>query len=180
MLIWNRQHILMCLQDIHFPRKQQKICTAPEQQVSPLDNMNFVSLPLVGDSGFNFDFPFVSVAIEKTASGYRMSIGVSPITDFRCRQKNTFRQKYAGPMPYIRRSMFLTKHPFKTFKNGIKESFSQYHSFLQKIRAAAQVKRGCKTRQQVHSGAPTWRFDMQFGVDMEFTYMELTNGRNRL
>lgn len=25
-------------------------------------------------------------------------------------------------------------------------------------------------------GAPTWRFDMQFGVYMEFTYMELTNG----
>lgn len=154
-----------------FSQKTTEDMPAPEQQVSPLDNMNFVSLPLVGDSGFNFDFPFVSVAIEKTASGYRMSIGVSPL-QIADTVKNTHLTKYAGPAGTYYKDMFSIKHPFNTFKNGIKESFSH-------ITALTEIGRsGKEAAKQAASalGAPTWRFDMQFGVYMEFTYMELTNG----
>lgn len=153
-----------------FSQKTTEDMPLPEQQVSPLDNMDFSSLPLLGSTGMNFDFPFVSVAVEKTDTGYRMSIGFSPL-QIADTVRSTHLTKFAGAGGTYYKDMFSIAHPFKTFASGIKESFSH-------IAALKDMgKKGLDAAKKAAGalGAPTWKFDMQLGVYIEFTYMELTN-----
>ncbi len=142
-----------------------------EASIQPMTNMNFIELPLLGDSGFNFDFPFVSVSIDKTDTGYRMSIGVGvlQVVD-KIRGSNISDYDDVTGI----KDIFSIKHPFDTFSKGIKESAS----FISNLNDVAKKSADAAKKATSALGAPTWKFDVQLGAYFEFTYVELTNPEN--
>ena len=129
--------------------------------------MDFLELPLVGDTGMAFDFPFVSVGSIKTDTGYRMYIGVSAgqIAD---KVQHTHMTSYAGDTGAYYKDMFSIGHPIQSFKEGLAASYNNIFRDVPKLYDGATSA----------LGAPTWKFDVQIGVYFDFTYMQVTNPNN--
>lgn len=126
--------------------------------------MDFLELPLVGNTGMAFDFPFVSVGAIKTDTGYRMYIGVSAgqIAD---KIQHTHMTSYAGDTGAYYKDMFSIGHPIQSFKEGLSASYNNIFKDVPTLYDGATAA----------LGAPTWKFDVQIGVYFDFTYMQVTN-----
>lgn len=126
--------------------------------------MDFLELPLVGNTGMAFDFPFVSVGAIKTDTGYRMYIGVSAgqIAD---KIQHTHMTSYAGDTGAYYKDMFSIGHPIQSFKEGLSASYNNIFKDVPTLYDGATAA----------LGAPTWKLDVQIGVYFDFTYMQVTN-----
>ena len=124
---------------------------------SPVE-FQFTSLPLLGDVGMNLQFPFVNVGWQRTADGYRMFIGVSPMMIIdKVRQTATNRYKGDDGFDWV--TAFDPMHPFKTWKQGLDDSF---HAAFADARE--------KSVEDVASlGARQWRFNFALGMYFDFT-----------
>lgn len=129
--------------------------------------MDFLELPLVGNTGMSFDFPFVSVGAIKTDTGYRMYIGVSPV-QVADKVRGTHAATYAGDTGAYYKDMFSISHPIQSFKDGLAASYQNIFKDVPTLYDGATSA----------LGAPTWRFDVQIGVYFDFTYMQTTNPNN--
>lgn len=132
----------------------------------PVD-MNFESLPLLGDTAMQFDLPFVSVGSIKTDTGYKLYIGVSPtqIADTALGKHMT---SYAGDTGAYYKELFSIKNPIKTFKEGLATTYKEAFSNVPEAYSGATSA----------LGAPTWKLDVQVGVYFDFVYTTVSNPNN--
>lgn len=136
--------------------------------ITPLTNIDFIELPLIGDSGFNFSFKVVSLSVEKTDTGYHMSFGVNPIF-IADKIKGSGLSKFSD-ITGIKKIWFV-KNPFNTYAAGIKEAWK----FIGDLGTVAEQSMGAAKQMAGAFGAPTWKFNMELGATFDFTYVELTN-----
>ena len=123
---------------------------------SPFE-FEFNELPFLGSVGMNLQFPFVNVSWQRTASGYRMCLGVSPmhIID---KVKSDHTHLYHGDDGQYWGDLFAVGHPFKTAYQGLKESF----------KAAFAGREGQTKKDVAELGARQWRFDFAVGMAFDF------------
>lgn len=128
----------------------------------PLD-VNFTELPLLGDVGMDFNFPFVSMGVMRLDQGYRMYIGVSvgSITDLLAEQHMRY---YADDTGDYYGDLFKVDEPIKSFANGLKTAYEDAFKVIPRWNSSA-----------AGLGAPTWRFDVQVGVYFDFIYADVQN-----
>lgn len=136
--------------------------------VTPLSNVDFIELPLIGDISFNFSFPFASVSVERTDTGYHMSFGVNPIF-IADKIKGSNLSRYSDITGI--KKMWSLKNPFSSYVAGIKEAWK----FIGDLGTVAEQSM-CAAKQMAGAlGAPTWKFNLEIGATFDFTYAELTN-----
>ena len=133
--------------------------------------MEFDELPLIGSSGFNFDFPFVSVSWEEVDDiTRRLNIGVSPIqivdavkgtnmSDY----KTDNGKEYSSMLDVLK-----SGHPAQTMKEGLSSAFKDVFNGFgpSNMGAAASL------------GGPTWKFDVQLGIYFDFVSAKITDPNN--
>lgn len=119
---------------------------------------SFTTLPLLGDVGSNYQFPFVNVGWTKTEEGYRMFIGVSPINIID-KVNNTMIARYAGDDGTDWAKLFAVAHPFKTWKEGLDKSFHK----------AFADNTGKTTEDVADLGSRQFRFNFHLGMYFDFT-----------
>ena len=85
-------------------------------------DITFLTLPVVGNTAVRYDLPFVSVGSMKTATGYRMYIGVSGVQIADAIKKCHLNQ-YQGDNGTYYKDLFSIRHPIDTFKSGIQQAY---------------------------------------------------------
>ena len=122
---------------------------------SPLA-IKFASLPLLGEAGVDFDFPFVSVSWEKTDLGYRMKIGVSAtqvVDEIKGSEGD-------GDFGDQWKKDFQDKKSIGNFASSMKKA---YQGVFKTKELVSQLS-------QANVGAPSWDFDVQLGITFDFWY----------
>ncbi|MBR4720577.1 MAG: S-layer homology domain-containing protein [Clostridia bacterium] len=132
----------------------------------PMD-MNFTTLPLVGTTGINFDFPFVTVGAMKTDTGYRMYLGFNP-TSLYDKISDKHATSYMSDSGNYFGDLFSIKSPIKTFKNGLAQSYNTAFKGWENLGDSA-------SDTMAAMGAPTWKMSFVFGVYFDFAYASLTD-----
>lgn len=120
----------------------------------------FTELPFLGDIGMNLNFPFANVGWQKTAFGYRMYIGFSPI-DVIDKVMGTHINAFAtddGIYSSDGEDAESTDGFFKKTFNKIGDRFKSVFGG-----------RNGQTKQDVAElGAPQWRFSFSVGMAFDF------------
>ncbi|MBO6270279.1 MAG: S-layer homology domain-containing protein, partial [Clostridium sp.] len=132
--------------------------------------IEYGNLPLIGNTGMDLAFPFVSVGISKISHGYRIYIGFSPmqIVDT---VKGTHITQMSGSDGQYWKSLFSLAHPFDSFAGGIGEAQRQISEFKQSAKEAAA--KGEKF-DKGSIGSPSWKFDFSVGMYFDFLYVTVT------
>ncbi|MBR4201805.1 MAG: hypothetical protein IKQ91_11170 [Oscillospiraceae bacterium] len=140
----------------------------PQGIDSPL-NIEFAELPFLGNSGIDFNFPFVNVGCAKTEKGYRLYIGVN-VADIYDKVNKTRYSKligddftnYSDQYSYLK----LATDP-KGFFKGIGSTFN--HIFRNK---SIENRKGLKDQIQDKAssgiGSPQLAVDVMLGIYFEF------------
>ena len=131
----------------------------------PMD-MNFTTLPLVGTTGINFDFPFVTVGAMKTDVGYRMYLGFNP-TSLYDKISGKHATSYMSDSGNYFGDLFSIKSPISTFKNGLAQSYNTAFKGWDNLSNAKDT--------MAAMGAPTWKMSFVFGVYFDFAMATLTD-----
>ena len=131
----------------------------------PMD-MNFTTLPLIGTTGINFDFPFVSVGSMKTSTGYRMYLGFNP-TSLYDKISGDHATSYMSDSGNYFGDIFSIKHPINTFKEGLAQSYNTAFKGWENLKDTQDT--------LAAMGAPTWRMSFVFGVYFDFAMISTTN-----
>ncbi|MBO4787561.1 MAG: S-layer homology domain-containing protein [Lachnospiraceae bacterium] len=132
--------------------------------------IEYGNLPLIGNTGMDLAFPFVSVGIMKISHGYRIYIGFSPmqIVDT---VKGTHITQMSGSDGQYWKSLFSIAHPFDSFAGGIGEAQQQISEFKESAKDAAA--KGEKF-DKGSMGSPSWKFDFSVGMYFDFLYVTVT------
>lgn len=138
----------------------------PQQLDVPID-VSFEELPFLGDTGMDFNFPFVSLGTMRLDNGYRLYIGASigSIIDV---VSGSHMTTYKGDAGDYYKDMFSIKHPIQTFKKGLAETYDAAFNGVPDMFAGATS----------YIGVPTWKFDVQIGVYFDFIYAKSTDPNN--
>ena len=132
----------------------------------PMD-MNFTTLPLIGTTGINFDFPFVTVGAMKTDVGYRMYLGFNP-TSLYDKISEKHATQYMSDSGNYFGDLFSIKSPIKTFKEGLAQSYNTAFKGWENLGDSA-------SDTMAAMGAPTWKMSFVFGVYFDFAMVTLTD-----
>lgn len=138
-----------------------------EQRLELPMQMNFTSLPFIGTTGINCNFPFVTIGAKKTDTGYRMYLGFNPTSLYDAINK-THTQTYMDDNGKYMSDMFSIKHPIDTFKEGLKESLNAATGGVD-----GKGFRGLPRNADASLGAPTWKMSVVFGVYFDFTAVSI-------
>ncbi len=146
-----------------FIENMEKVLPVIQHLESPVD-VNFDSLPFLGNTAMNFDLPFVSVGSMKTPTGYRMYVGFSPLQIVDA-AKSLHATKFAGGTGAYFQDMFQIGHPIQSFKDGLAASYKE---------AFKNVPEDNLTGGSA-LGGPTWKMDVQIGFYLDFTYARIVD-----
>lgn len=132
--------------------------------------IEYGNLPLIGNTGMDLAFPFVSVGIMKISHGYRIYIGFSPmqIVDT---VKGTHITQMSGSDGQYWKSLFSIAHPFDSFAGGIGEAQQQISEFKESAKDAAAKGEEFDVGSL---GSPSWKFDFSVGMYFDFLYVTVT------
>lgn len=122
---------------------------------TPVD-VTFATLPFLGDVGMNYNFPFVNVGYMKIDRGYRMYIGVSPLSIVDA-VKGSMITKFKADDGNNWASLFAIGHPIETLKTGLKATYKQA---FKNIGAGLQDVSSLGKRQ--------WKIQFYLGVYFDF------------
>ena len=142
---------------------------APIQLDKPID-IEYGNLPLVGSTGMDLAFPFVSIGIMHIYHGYRIYFGVSPV-QIADTIKGTHMSSMSGSDGQYWKDLFSIKHPFDTFFGGLSEASQQISEFKEAAKAAKANKETFSTS---NMGSPSWKFDLSIGMYFDFLYATVT------
>ena len=140
------------------------------QRVTLPADMKFETLPLIGDTAMQFDFPFCSVGSIKLDTGYRLYIGVS-VTQIADSIKHSHMSTYAADDGAYYKDIFSMKHPIQTFAEGLETTYK--NAFGENTKALYEGN-------TASLGAPQWKVDVQLGVYFDFVDTTVTNPETNL
>ncbi|MCR5206481.1 MAG: InlB B-repeat-containing protein [Lachnospiraceae bacterium] len=142
----------------------------PEMGIKDPITIEYGNLPLIGNTGMDLAFPFVSVGIIKIKHGYRIYIGVSPV-QIMDTIKGTHVSSTAGAGGEYWKSLFSIKDPFGSFANGL----STAAETIGDIRDAAKsAKANGESFSAASLGSPSWKFDLSVGMYFDFINTTVT------
>ena len=142
---------------------------APIQLDKPIE-IEYGNLPLVGSTGMDLAFPFVSIGIMHIYHGYRIYFGVSPV-QIADTIKGTHMSSMSGSDGQYWKDLFSIKHPFDSFFGGLSEASQQISEFKEAAKAAKANKETFSTS---NMGSPSWKFDLSIGMYFDFLYATVT------
>ena len=134
------------------------------QQIDAVPDISFVELPLVGDAGMNFDFPFGAITIEQIDYGYRMSVGVK-VGEIMDTIKGTHMTTYGADDGAYYSDIFSIKNPIKSFKEGLQTVYNNAFKNAKELYAGNTAA----------LGSPQWKLDVQVGAYFDFLYASITD-----
>jgi hypothetical protein len=142
----------------------------PEMGIKDPIQIEYGNLPLIGNTGMDLDFPFVSVGIMKISHGYRLYIGFSPV-QIADTVKDSHMSSTSGSDGQYWKDLFSIKHPFDTFAGGLGEASKQISEFKESAKEAASKGEKMDTASM---GSPSWKFDISIGIYFDFINPTIT------
>ncbi len=142
----------------------------PKQGIDSPILIDFPELPLIGSTGMNFAFPFLTVGVMRIEQGYRMYFGVSVVQIIDAIRSSHIATFSADDGEYWK-DLFSIKHPFNTFKEGFNTVASQIDGIRKNAKNAPD---GPMSRASL--GSPQWTFDVSIGAYFDFYYYSVYNG----
>ena len=146
----------------------------PEMGIRTPIEIEYGNLPLIGSTGMDLAFPFVSVGIMKIQHGYRIYIGVSPV-QIMDTVKGTHVSAFSGAGGEYWKSLFSIKSPFQSFSEGLSQASETIGMVRDAAKETAASNKANGTNESVGDaglGSHSWRFDISVG--MYFDFINLT------
>ena len=142
----------------------------PEIGIRTPIEIEYGNLPLIGSTGMDLAFPFVSVGIMKIQHGYRIYIGVSPV-QIMDTVKGTHVSAFSGAGGEYWKSLFSIKSPFQSFSEGLSKASETIGMVRDAAKATAASNKANGTNESVGDaglGSHSWRFDISLGMYFDF------------
>ena len=142
----------------------------PEMGIRTPIEIEYGNLPLIGSTGMDLAFPFVSVGIMKIQHGYRIYIGVSPV-QIMDTVKGTHVSAFSGAGGEYWKSLFSIKSPFQSFSEGLSKASETIGMVRDAAKATAASNKANGTNESVGDaglGSHSWRFDISLGMYFDF------------
>lgn len=142
----------------------------PQMGIKTPIEIEYGNLPLIGSTGMDLAFPFVSVGIMKIQHGYRIYIGVSPV-QIMDTVKGTHVSAFSGAGGEYWKSLFSIKSPFQSFSEGLSKASETIGMVRDAAKATAASNKANGTNESVGDaglGSHSWRFDISVGVYFDF------------